>query len=205
MKVLSRVASPAGFALVLLLFFLLPFVSVSCEVPGYDELDTSYTGSHLVSGTDPTVPAELRELADEADAPTTLVDPPDAGVQVLAIALAVLATIGVLTVVLPRLRTRLLSAAAVAGGTLVVTIVTMVVAQSNLQTALFDWMRETSVAEDDPQLLESGIEDLTHTEIGFWLMVALLALVAVVTATFGLFGDRLRAARSDRAIDDRSP
>src|SRR5262245_50140845 len=69
-KVLSRVTSPAGFALVLLLFFLLPFVSVSCDVPGYGQAGASYTGSHLVSGTDPEVPAELRELAhDDPEAP----------------------------------------------------------------------------------------------------------------------------------------
>jgi hypothetical protein len=198
-KVLSRFASPAGFALVLLLFFVLPFVSVSCEVPGYDDVATNYTGSHLVSGTDPEVPAGLRELAKDADAPATIVDPPDPGVQVLAIVLAVLAAVGVLTVALSQVRTRLLSAAAVAGVTLAVTIVTMVVAQSNLESTLLDVMRGTGAAEEEPELLEAGIADLIHTEIGFWLMVVLLALIAVVTATLGLVGDRLRAAASKPA------
>jgi uncharacterized membrane protein YgcG len=198
-KVLSRLASPAGFALVLMLFFLLPFLSVSCDVPGYQDLDTRYTGSHLVSGVDPEVPTELRKLADEADAPAQLVDPPDAKVQVLAIVLAVFAAGGVLTGLLPRLRLRMLGAAATAGATLVMTVVTMAVAQSNIQSTLFDWMRETSVAEDKPEQLEAGIDDLTHTEVGFWLMVVLLALIMLVTATLGLFGDRLRLAKSERA------
>jgi hypothetical protein len=202
-KVLSRLASPAGFALVLLLFFLMPFLSVSCDVPGYQELDTRYTGSHLVSGVDPAVPDELRKLADEADAPAALIDPPDAKVQVLAIALAVLAAAGVLTGLLSSLRLRLLGAAAAAGATLVMTIVIMVVAQSNIQSTLFDWMRETSVAEDKPEQLEAGIDDLTHTEVGFWLMVVVLALIMVVTATLGLFGDRLRSARSKQASGTR--
>jgi hypothetical protein len=196
-------ASPTGFALVLLLFFLLPFLSVSCDVPGYQELDTRYTGSHLVSGVDPQVPDEMRKLADEADAPPQLVDPPDAKVQVLAIVLAVFAAAGVLTGLLPRLRLRMLGAAVAAGATLVMTVVTMVVAQSNIQSTLFDWMRETSVAEDKPDQLADGIADLTHTEVGFWLMVVLLGLITVVTTTLGLFGDRLRSARSKQASGGR--
>jgi hypothetical protein len=202
-KLLSRLASPAGFALVLMLFFLLPFLSVSCDVPGYQDLDTRYTGSHLVSGVDPAVPPDLRKLADEADAPPQLVDPPDAKVQVLAILLALFAAAGVLTGLLPRLRLRMLGSAAAAGATLVMTIVTMAVAESNIQSTLFDWMRETSVAEDKPEQLEAGIADLTHSEVGFWLMVVLLALIMLVTAVLGLFGDRLRLARSKQAASGR--
>lgn len=200
MKVLARLASPAGFALVLMLFFLLPFLSVSCDVPGYQDLDTRYTGSHLVSGVDPQVPDELRKLADEADAPAKLLDPPDTDVQVLAIVLAVFAAAGVVTGLLPRLRLRprLLGTAAAAGATLVMTIVTLAVAKSNIQSTLFDLMRETNVAEDKPDQLEAGIEGLIHAEVGFWLMVVVLTLILLTTATLGLFGDRLRAAQSTR-------
>jgi hypothetical protein len=192
-KVLSRFASPAGFALVLLLFFLMPFVAVSC-----DEINVRYTGSHLVSGADPEVPAELREFANDADAPATLVDPPDPGAQVLAIVVVVLAVGGMATALLARARTRLLGAAVAAGATLVATIVTMVVAQSSIESALFDRMRETAVADDDPALLESRIGELIHTEIGFWLMVVLLALIAAATAVLGLFGERLRVIRAEQ-------
>jgi hypothetical protein len=197
-KVLSRVASPAGFVLVLLLFFLLPFVSVSCDVPGVGEAGANYTGSHLVSGADPEVPAELRELADDPETPAELVEPPDPGVQVLAVILAVLAAAGVLTVVIPQVKTRLLSAAGLALATLAVTVTTVVVAQSHLRSALIDGVRRSGLAEQQDSLrrVESAADDLTHTEVGFWLMVVLLTLLVLVTATLGTFGDRLRAARA---------
>lgn len=196
-KVLSRLASPAGFVLVLLLFFLLPFVSVSCDVPGYGQAGASYTGSHLVSGTEPEVSAELKELAADPEAPAELTDPPDAGAQGLAVVLALFAAAGVLTVLVPQVKARLLSAAAVAVATLAVTVVTMVVAQSHLRSALLDGVRQSGLAErQDNQQLESAATELTHTEVGFWLMVILLAVITVVTGTLGLFGERLRAARA---------
>jgi hypothetical protein len=200
-KVLSRVASPAGFVLVLLLFFLLPFVSVSCDVPGVGEAGADYTGSHLVSGADPEVPAELRQLADDPQTPAELVEPPDPGVQVLAVVLAVFAAAGVLTVLISQVRARLLSGAALAGATLVMAVVTMVVAQSHLQSALIDGVRRSGLAEqrDSLRRVESAADDLTHTDVGFWLMVVVLAVLALVTATLGLFGDRLRTAREHEA------
>jgi hypothetical protein len=196
-KVLSRVASPAGFALVLLLFFLLPFVSVSCDVPGYGEAGANYKGSHLVSGAAPEVPAEVRELASDPESPVALVDPPDAGVQVLAIVLAVLAAAGVLTVLVPQVKARLLSGAALATATLVVTVTTMVVAQSNLKSALIDGVERSGLTEQaDVGRLESAVDQITNTEVGFWLMVYLLGLMALVTGALGLFGHRLNAASS---------
>lgn len=197
MKVLSRVASPAGFVLVLLLFFLLPFVSVSCDVPGYGQAGANYTGSHLVSGTDPEVPAEVRELASDPETPEALIDPPDPGVQVLAIVLAVLAAAGVLTVLVPQVKARLLSGAALATATLGVTVMTMVVAQSNLKSALVDGVERSGLAEQgDVARLESAVDQILKTEVGFWLMVFHLGLMAVVTGALGLFGHRLSAASS---------
>jgi hypothetical protein len=187
--------------LVLLLFFLLPFVSVSCDVPGYGEAGANYTGSHLVSGTDPQMSSELRELAADPEAPQGLMDPPDASVQGLAIMLALFAAAGVLTVLVPQVRARLFSTAAVGLATLVVTVITMVVAQSHLQSALLDGVQRSGLAEqqDNLQRLESTADELAHTEVGFWLMVIVLALITVVTATLALFGERLRAARSGEA------
>jgi hypothetical protein len=205
LKVLSRFASPAGFVLVLLLFFLLPFVSVSCAVPGYGDAGANYTGSHLVSGADPDVPTELQELSDELrseandpDVPGELVDLPDPGVQVLAIVLAVLAAAGVLTVLVPQVKARLLGGAAVAAVTLAVTVITAVVAQSHLRSSLLDGVRQSGLAEqqESVQRLETVVDDLTHTEVGFWLMIVLLSLITVVAGILGLFGDRLRVARS---------
>ncbi|MBB4908030.1 hypothetical protein [Actinophytocola algeriensis] len=199
MRFLSRFASPAGFVLVLLLFFLLPFVSASCDVPGYGEAGTTYTGSHLVSGTDPEVPAELQDLADDPESPVALTDPPDPGVQLLAIGLAVLAAAGVLTALIPHLKARLLGGAALAAGTLVVTVVTMSVAQSNLQDSLADWARQTGAAESqDGDRLRTAVTEVTHTEIGFWLMIVVLALITLMATALGLLGDRLKEVMAAR-------
>ncbi|MFC4856686.1 hypothetical protein [Actinophytocola glycyrrhizae] len=206
MRFLSRFANPSGFVLVLLLFFLLPFVSASCDVPGYGEAGATYTGSHLVSGVDPEVPAELQELANDPESPTALTDPPDPGVQLLAIALAVLAAAGVLTVLIPHLKARLLSGAALAAATLVVTVVTMSVAQSNLQNALVDWARQTGAAEnEDGDRLRTAVAEVTHTETGFWLMVVLLALITLMATALGLLGDRLTAVLADRESGAERP
>lgn len=191
MKVLSRVASPAGFGLVLLLFFLLPFVSVSCDVPGYGEVGANYTGSHLVSGADPspTVPEELKNLGSDESSSQTLDEPaPDPGVQVLAIALAVLAAIGVLTVLIPQVKARLFGATAVAGATLVLAVVTMVVAQSNLESAMLDSARNTGASEVENGLprLTDAVAEMIHTEVGFWLIVVVLGLIVLATAGAGL-------------------
>jgi hypothetical protein len=202
-RFLSRFASPAGFVLVLLLFFLLPFVSASCDVPGYGDAGASYTGSHLVSGTDPAVPAELRELAKDPESPVALSDPPDPGVRLLAIVLVVLAVAGVLTAFVPHLKARLLTGGALAAATLVVTVITMTAAKSNLQTALLDWARRTGAAEgQDDDRLRTAVAEVTHTEVGFWLMLVVLALIALMATTLGLLGNRMKAALADR---DRDP
>ena len=199
MRFLSRFASPAGFALVLLLFFLLPFVSASCDVPGYGEAGATYKGGHLVSGTDPAVPEELQRLADDPESPAALSDPPDPGVQLLAIALAVLAVAGVLTALVPHLKARLLTGGALAAATLVVTVVTMSVAQSNLQDALLGWARQTGAAESqNGDRLQTAVAEVTHTEVGFWLMVVLLTLITLMSTTLGLLGDRLKAVVAAR-------
>ena len=202
MRFLSRFASPAGFVLVLLLFFLLPFVSASCDVPGYGDAGASYTGGHLVSGTDPAVPEELQRLAEDPESPAALSDPPDPGVQLLAIALAVLAVAGVLTVLIPHLKARLLSGGLIAATTLIVTVVTMSVAQSNLQSELLDWARGTGAAEGgDEERLQTLVAQVTHTEIGFWFVLIVLALITVMATTLGLLGDRLKAAVANRDPD----
>jgi hypothetical protein len=198
-RFLSRFASPAGFVLVLLLFFLLPFVSASCDVPGYGSAGATYKGSHLVSGTDPAVPDELKRLGEDPESPAALSDPPDPGVQLLAIGLAVLAAAGVLTALIPHMKARLLSGGVLAAATLVTTVVTMSVAQSNLQDSLLSWARETGAAESqDGDRLQTAVAEVTHTEVGFWLMVAVLALITLVSTTLGLLGDRLTAVIAAR-------
>lgn len=193
MKVLSHFASPAGFALVLLLFFLLPFVSVSCDVPGYGEAGVNYTGTHLATGATPEIPDDLQRVADDPGTPAELVDPPAPGVQVLAIALAVLAAAGVLTAFVPQLKARRQAGAVLGIATLIVTVITMAVAQSNLKSALIESVRNSGLADQQETLhrVEAAADDLTHTEVGFWLMTVLLALITLTSGALALLGHRL--------------
>lgn len=206
MKVLSHFASPAGFVLVLLLFVLLPFVSVSCDVPGYGRVGVNYSGYNLVTGADPDIPDDLQRVASDPETPQELVNPPDPSVQVLSIALVVLAAAGVLTALVSRLRARLLAGAVAAAATLIVTVITALVAQSTLRTALIDAVRGAGLADQQQTLhqVEAAADRLAHTEIGFWLMVVLLALITVVTGTLWLIGDRLKPRTTQPPPDDGS-
>lgn len=198
-KVLSRLASPAGFGLVLLLFLVLPFMSVSCEVPGASEpLGLDYSGANLTFGTDPEVqiPQELAELSEESDSPGSVTEepPPDPGVQLLAIFTALFLLFGIGTVLIPRLKARLFGAAGIAGIALVLTVVTLVVAQSTLESSLLDEARETGAAEtaDGMPDIESVISDMIGSELGFWLVVVGLGLLALGNVGAALLGGRIR-------------
>jgi hypothetical protein len=200
-KVLSRLASPAGFALVLLLFFVLPFLSVSCDVPGYGEAGMHFSGADMVVGTDPeyVVPAGLeeveKELVSDGSGSTDLRKSADVlGVRVLAVVLAVLAAAGALTGLLPRARARLFGAAAAAGAALAVAVVTMVVGQSNLQAALTEDAHTIGEGQAAAPGIVAGIEEMVHTDLGFWLVVVVLTLIGVSSLCAALFGGRLREA-----------
>lgn len=197
MKVLSRVASPAGFALVLLLFLVLPFMSVSCEVPGIsDPVGVDYSGSNLTFGTDPEpeIPQELAELSEGSDTSVAEEPPPEPGVQVLAIFTALFLLFGIGTVLIPRIKARLFGAATAAGVALVLTVVTLVVASSTLESNLLDEARETGAAEsaDGMPEIEAVISDMIGSEIGFWLVVIGLVLLVLGNVGAALFGDRIR-------------
>jgi hypothetical protein len=197
MKALSRLASPAGFALVLLLFLFLPFLSVSCEVPGMGKIGADYTGAQLAVGDEPEaeVPAELTELAEElpgagSEDGEESEPPPDPGVQVLAIITAVLMAAGIATVLISRTRTRLLGAAGVAALAGVLVVVTQLVAQSNLTGLLQENAQE--LAEDETSLgdVDQLAEEMIHTELGFWLSLIGLVLIALVSLAFA-FRDKI--------------
>ena len=184
-KVLSRVASPAGFALVLLLFAVLPFMSVSCEVPGAGSIGVTYSGTNLATGSEPE-PEVSQELTDAfeglggaAPGETSEEAAPDPGVQVLAILAALVILFGVGTVLIPRIRTRLFGGAAAAGVALVLTVVTLLVAQSNLESELTSEAQDTGVAEGVEGMpdVETVIKDMIGSEIGFWLVVIGLGLL----------------------------
>ncbi len=206
MKLVSRLMSPAGFGLVLLLFFLLPFLSVSCDVPGSGRTGADYTGAHLVGDTAPewVVPEDLDELlsvpsdATDTSAPAPVENRPAAGVQVLSVVLVVLAAGGLAAGFLPRVTARLAGSAALAAATLAAAIGTLTVALSNLRTALRPTVEEITEGDDamDPDAL---LADILHVEPGFWL-VALVSVLLVLGNAVALVLHR-RARQVEAAVD----
>lgn len=178
MKLLSRVVSPAGFGLVVVLFFLMPFLSVSCDVPGAGKAGADYTGTHLISDDTPEwqAPDEVNELLGspgEMDVP--------AGVPVLTIILVVLAAAGVAVGLAPTVRARLYGSAALAGAALVVAVVTVLVALSNLRAVLLPQAEELAGTADEPGVdAKSLLDDTLHTEPGFWVVAGLLAVILLL-------------------------
>jgi hypothetical protein len=190
---LSRVASPAGFGLTLVLFFLLPFLSVSCDVPDVGRSGLDYTGTHLVTGAKPDWVSTPE--VDDLLGPPNPNDVPDAGVEVLAVILVVLAAAGLVAGLLPRVRARMYGSAALAAATLAAAVVTLVVARSNLRSALLPQARQ--IAADSPRERldpDSLVAQALHVELGFWLVVGVLALVLLFNAGT-VFLSRRGAAR----------
>jgi hypothetical protein len=181
----SRLVSPAGLGLVLLLFLLLPFLSVSCEVPGTGTIGADYTGGQLATGAQPEVeiPAGLDDMADE-------IPPVDPGVQVLTIIVAAVLALGIALPFLPRLgsRVRMFGGAAIAVLAGALMIVVQSVARSNLTTQLTDYAEGLS-AETVPGVDRIG-DQLIHTGVGFWLSLVVLFAVALLSVGI-VFKDKI--------------
>ena len=165
--------SPAGFALVLLLFLFLPFLSVSCEAPGAGTIRANYTGVDLATRDRPDVefPKGLEDMASQ------LPRSHDAGVSMLAIIVALLLVAGVASVLVPRPRVRLLAATAVAFAASTLMVVTQVIAQSNLTDLL-----TAAAARLNDTVPADRAGELVHTGVGFWLSVVGLAGVGLLSA-----------------------
>jgi hypothetical protein len=187
-KVLSRLLSVSGFGLVLVLFFLLPFVSVSCEVPDLNgSAQVNYTGTHLVTGGQPELvtTGEFRPAEDSQDEEEL-----DPGVQGLAIVLVVLAAAGLVMGLAPAAVARL-GGAALAGATLVVTVVTLLMARANLKSTLLTQLQDVA-GNTDPERLESGVDGALEVRVGFWLVVTVLVAVLLLNAGAALLSRRAR-------------
>ena len=187
MQLVRRLASPVGFLLALL-FLLLPFVAASCEAPGLGSVEVSYTGVDLATGGKPTVHTE-GDLTSEHGAPVpTADDAPRAGAQALAIITVALLVAGLGISLAPVVRIRTFGAigASVAGGALL--IVTEAMAQSNLKPAVADGVQRLLADKPgdvavDPTLAGRNLDDLVHSQIGFWLSLVAAILVLLVNVT----------------------
>ncbi|HEV7646938.1 MAG TPA: hypothetical protein VGP26_02140 [Actinophytocola sp.] len=175
----SRLASPAGFVLVLLLFLFMPFLSVSCDVSGTGSIGVGYNGAELASGAHPAVqvPDGLEDMARQLPgSPGSGKPPVEPGVRVLSILVAIVLAAGAALPFVPRLahqvRQRMFGGAAVAvvaGGLM---IATQAVAQSNVSGQLADDARQ--VGTDD-------VGAIIHSEVGFWLCLVVLLVIALVS------------------------
>jgi hypothetical protein len=205
MKLVPRLASPVGFLLALLFFFL-PFVAVSCDVPGVGSAGASYTGLDLVTNGRASVELsgafeDLKNADPRNDTKVQVpkeADSADTGVQALAIITVALLAIGLGVSLVPVLRTRMVGAmaAAVAGGALLIT--TEAVAQSNLESTLIDSTRQSIATNpgDSPinfnGLTDSLFADMVHSRYGFWF--SLVAVILVLLYNGGtLLWPRIRA------------
>jgi hypothetical protein len=176
----SRWLSPTGFVLVAL-FFVLPFVSVSCDAPGgfgraAPGGTTTYTGVTLVTGGAPDVsPADRVRSSPTSDR---------LGVQPLAVALLVLAVGGAVAagVARPALYRRLITATVAAIG-----LVFLVATRVTVRTQLESRLRE-QLTVPLPAGKQAG--DYVHDQFGF--VAGLVVLLSLVAAN--LFG-AVRLAR----------
>lgn len=166
---MGRWFRPAGFVFAAFCL-LLPFVAVSCDVPGgYGRAapggTTTYTGVNLMFGESPEVtpPDKVRAGADEKLDPQPLL---------LAVLLLVLAG----AVVAAAIQTQLLRRAiltCVAG----VAAICALVSQITVQQLLRERVR-AQVAGPLPEGKE--IADYVHNETGFWLCLATLVLLVML-------------------------
>ena len=193
MKRSTRILSPAGFLLALLLFLLLPFVSVSCEAPMIGSAEASYNGATLIGNGKPSV--DSTGLMADQSGPLKSVqsgddDTPATDVSVLAIISAVLIAAGAATALLPRARVRFLSAGVVAllagAGLVTLQLITRSHLSSSLREAAGKDLNE--LPEELNFMKGIRLEDLVHTKIGFWLAIIVLGALAAGNIAIVLLG-----------------
>jgi hypothetical protein len=172
----ARWVSPAGFLLALL-FFLLPFVAVSCDAGNEGSFELSYSGLDLATGAKPGIEAN----GDLGRQPTAIVDnesPPEAGVQPLALGALALLGVGLALSLLPATRGRAWVAAGLAGGAAALLVITEVVALSNLRSSVRTTLESTGGSGDvSPAEVDGVVVDLVEMRSGFWLTLCLVVLV----------------------------
>jgi hypothetical protein len=174
--VLSRLLSPAGFALVALLF-LLPFVGVSCSAEELGSMDAEFTGFDLVTDADPTFrtdsPIADMVASDQGEVPTT-------GVTVPAVLVLVLLAAGIATVLLTRPRVHALAGGALAAVAAALLVITQLLAESNLVGEIRDnsLILEQSTGFDlGPVTTDAYLAEAVSSRIGFWFCLGVLVLV----------------------------
>lgn len=164
------------------MFFLLPFLAVSCDTPGgYGRMErggtTSYSGLDLAFGSKPSIDDEehLRPPRERQD--DTLNAQP-----IMLVALAVLVTALVLCI---RARRRRAWLVATAAGAAVLTTIGVVVARSSLVDKV-----ARQAARPFPRDKSAG--DYVAVGIGYWGVVVFIGIALVLGALEGWMELRAR-------------
>jgi hypothetical protein len=167
---MGRWFRPAGFV-VAAFFLLLPFVTVSCDVPGgfgraAPGGTTTYTGVHLLTGDSPDVTPPEKIRADGQD---EKVDP-----QPLMLVVLLLIVTGVIVVI--AVQNQLLRRA-------IVTVVAGLGAISLLanQIKVQALLRERIRAQvDQPLPPDKQIADYVHNQLGFWACLGTFVVLVML-------------------------
>jgi hypothetical protein len=162
----GRLLSPAGFGLVLI-FCLLPFLTVSCGTSG-EMIDSTFTGVDMVVGGEPDITGPGIDAGAEHELRALVTDKLDLEPLALLAALFLFAGMGVSLVRDQRLRHGLATGIAVAAGALFTGAILR--AGPRVNTVL----SELSEGNDAPGSLAWVI----HVRYGFWLVLATLFVLA---------------------------
>ncbi len=167
---LSRLLSPAGFGLTLLLF-LLPFVSSSCDT-AEGPVHATFTGVDMLVGGEPDITGPLPLSAEDEQMLFSLIN-----VAVDTEPWAVIAAIVIFVGMVWGVVRERLARYAGATGLAVLAIALLVAAELNSISKLKD-VRSTRIAD----LAGGQLTGPTQPRIGFWLAVATLAVLAAGNA-----------------------
>jgi hypothetical protein len=173
--------SPAGFGLVLILF-LLPFVTVSCG-DSTGTVEATFSGLNMAIGGSPHVTSPDPDPESSKQLAALIVEQIDLEPLALLAAFALLAGMAVAVVRPTRIRYGAAAGLAVAAAALMVGAITRVPGHVD------QFLKKMGGAEGMPEGLTTG----THTRYGFWL--ALIALVGLAA------GNGFALLRSQRAAD----
>ena len=181
---IKKLLSPAGFGLVLI-FFLMPFFTVSCGVDEKSTIRTTYSGLTLVTGSQPKVENQTPEQAAKLLAIFPSSFYPEVLVVLAAIAVLAGMVVGFLRASTIR-HGASMSLAVVAVGLLVLEILHVPSRVVDALATLYD------PANPGPEL-----QWAVHPRYGFWLAVGLLVLLAAYHASM--------LVQTARGMGSRSP
>ncbi len=201
---IDRLLSPAGFGLVLLLF-LLPFVTVSCgvttdETTANFEQSFSFTGVDLLVGGSPDISVSGGNDVDEAEIPTTTEGDDDAVMAVfderygkyyppqpLAIGAAVIIFAGmIIGLALPLGRRAWFNAGAAVLAAALLAVEVFVIAPGLADDAIADALADVEGATE--AIASGALTTGTSPGLGFWIAIVILVGLAAWQAHVAYHG-----------------